>query len=317
MSAEPRLSVVLPVHDAETHLRMALTSILEQAFTDFEVIVVDDHSTDGSLEIVRELAAHDRRLRVVVLDEQLGVGGALNVGLARVTAPLVGRMDADDIARPERFAVQVAEMERDTSLGLLGSQIEVIGHDGAPEPMFPWALPLTHDETVWQLLFGTPICHPTVVMRTDVVRDLGGYDPGVVNEDMELWTRMAFVARMRNVDAVLLEYRMPAAVHAVKLAGWQPHITRVGQRYLERIVGVPVAEAVVLALRGIASERAPDDIDAALTNFAAASLLVHAYDRMRSVGVLSGDGLESVSGLVESHVQELAARAHVLVAGRV
>lgn len=296
---------------------MALTSILGQSFTDFELIVVDDHSTDGSLEIVRALATRDRRVRVVVLDEQLGVGGALNVGLACATAPLVARMDADDIARPERFAVQVAEMERDPSLGVLGSQIEVIGHDGTAEPMIPWALPLTHDETVWQLLFGTPICHPTVVMRTDVVRDLGGYDPGVVNEDMELWTRMAFVARMRNVDAVLLEYRMPAAVHAVKLAAWQPHITRVSQRYLERIVGVPVAEAVVLALRGIASERLADDVDAALTNFAAASLLVHAFDRMRSVGVLSGDGLGLVSGVVESHVQELAARAHGLVAGRV
>ena len=257
MSARPRLSVVMPVHDAEAHLRTAMTSILVQTFTDFEVIVVDDRSTDGSLEIVREFEAQDSRLRVVVLDEQLGVAGALNAGMVRATAPLVARMDADDVARPERFAVQVAEMDRDPSLGLLGAQIEVIGDDGAPEEMFPWGLPLTHDETVWQLLYGTPICHPTVVMRTDVVRDLGGYDPRFANEDMELWTRMAFVARMRNLDAVLLEYRMPAAVHAVKLAAWQPHIVRVSQRYLERIVGVPVAEAVVLALRGVAIE--PDD----------------------------------------------------------
>src|SRR4051812_27490893 len=147
MSAEPRLSVLIPVHDAELFVHEAITSILEQTFSDFEVIVIDDRSTDGSLDIVRECATQDSRLRVVALDEQLGVAGALNAGLAHATAPLLARMDADDIAHPERFEVQVAEMDRDPDLGVLGSQIRIIGLDGEPEELFPWELPLTHDET--------------------------------------------------------------------------------------------------------------------------------------------------------------------------
>jgi glycosyltransferase involved in cell wall biosynthesis len=317
VSAAPRLSVVVPVHNAEPYLDEAITSILGQTFADFEVIVVDDQSTDGSLDILREYEAQHSHVRVVVLDEHVGVAGALNAGIARATAPLVARMDADDVARPERFAAQVAEMDRDPSLGLLGSQIDVIGYDGAPEERLPWELPRTHDETVWRLIGGTPICHPTVVMRTNVVRDLGGYDRRFPNEDMELWTRMAFVTRMRNLDAVLLEYRMPAVVHTVKITAWQPHITRVSQRYLEQIVGVPVAESVVLALRGMEFGGEPDDVFAALAAFGAATTLVHAFDRMEILGMFAGDGLQQVSKLMLSDVQELAARAHVHIAGRV
>jgi glycosyltransferase involved in cell wall biosynthesis len=317
VSAEPRLSVVIPVRNAELYLQEALTSILGQTFTDFEVIVVDDHSTDGSHEILREYEAQDSRVRVVVHDERAGVAAALNTGIARASAPLVARMDADDVARPERFATQIVEMNRDPGLGLLGTQIHMIGRDGAPEATYPWVLPLTHDETVWRLLYGSPICHPTVMMRTHVVRDLGGYDPRFANEDMELWTRMAFVTRMRNLDTVSLDYRMPADVHAVKIVEWQPHITRVSRRYLEQIMGVPVAESVVLALRGIHANGEPGDALAALEALGAASLLVRSFARMQVLGMLRGDGLQQVSGLMLSEVQELAMGAHRHAAGRV
>jgi len=256
-------------------------------------------------------------VRVVELDDHVGVASALNAGVARAAAPLLARMDADDVARPERFAVQVAEMDGDPSLGLIGGQIRVIGRAGEPAAKFGWGLPLTNDETVWRLLVVCPICHPTVVMRTDVVRDLGGYDTRFANEDMELWTRMAFVTRMRNLEAVVLDYRMPAAVHAVKIAAWQPHITSVSQRYLERIVGVTVAEPAVRALRGIETGVEPDDAFAALEAFAAATLLVHAFDRMGALGMFAGDGLQRVSELLLSDVQELAVGGHIRIGGRV
>jgi glycosyltransferase involved in cell wall biosynthesis len=306
----PRLSVLLPVHDAEAHLRDAIASILGQTFADFEVIVVDDGSTDGSLEITRELGAEDRRLHVIPLEDRVGVAGALNEALSRASAPMVARMDADDVAHPERFAVQVAEMDRDPSLGLLGAQIRVIGDDGAEEKMFPWVLPLTHDETVWRLLYGTPICHPTVLMRTEVLREVGGYDSAFANEDMELWTRMAFVTRMRNLDAIVLDYRMPAVEHAERLAAWQPHISRVVQRYVERIIGAPVDEAVVLALRRVGLDHQPADAFEVLTRLSTASLLAQCFDRMTALGMFAGDGLRQVSELRDSDVQELAAGGH-------
>ncbi len=316
MSAPPRVSVVMPVHDAEQHLATAMASMLGQTFGDFELIVVDDASTDGSAEIVRRFAAEDDRVRTIALDEQLGVAGALNAGIACATAPLLARMDADDIARPERLERQVAEMEQDANLGVLGAQIEIIDDDGAPGESFGWELPLTHDETAWRLIFGSPICHPTVLMRTDIVREVGGYDPTFPNEDMELWTRMAFVARMRTLDAVLLDYRMPATTHAAKLAAWQPHITKVSARYLERILGTPVAHDAVRALRGQPAEGTGDLVFAALTQFTAASLLAEAFVRMRTVKVLCGDGLEIVRELMESQVHELATSAHLEVARR-
>jgi glycosyltransferase involved in cell wall biosynthesis len=307
----------MPVHNGEAYLHEALGSILGQTFSDFEIIVVDDQSTDASHEILRDYEARDSRVRVVVHHERAGVATALNTGIARATAPLVARMDADDVARPERFAMQIVEMDRDPSLGLLGAQIQVIGHEGAPEATHPWVLPLTHDETVWRLLYGSSICHPTVMMRTHVVRDLGGYDPRFANEDMELWTRMAFVTRMRNLDTVLLGYRMPSEVHFVKSVQWQPHITRVSRRYLERIVGVPVAESVVRALRGIHTDRESDDAFAVLAALGAASLLVQSFARMQILGMLGGDGLQRVSELMLSEVQELATVAHKHVAGGV
>src|SRR5439155_3331867 len=152
VSARPRLSVVMPVHNGETYLHDAIRSILGQTFADFEVIVVDDQSTDGSLEILRDHEAQDSRVRVVELDDHVGVASALNAGVARAAAPLLARMDADDVARPERFAVQVAEMDGDPSLGLIGGQIRVIGRAGEPAAKFGWGLPLTNDETVWRLL---------------------------------------------------------------------------------------------------------------------------------------------------------------------
>jgi glycosyltransferase involved in cell wall biosynthesis len=317
MSADPRLSVVIPVHDAAPFVDEAITSVLGQTFSDFELIVVDDRSTDGSLDIVRRYAAQDARVRVVALDEQLGVAGALNAGLEHAAAPLLARMDADDVADAERFAIQVAEMRRDPDLGVLGAQIRIIGLEGEPEERFPWVLPLTHDETVWRLFYGAPICHPTVVMRTELVRELGGYDPAFPNEGTELWTRMAFLTRMRNLDAELLAYRMPPAVHAVKRAAFPSNAARVAQRYIERIVGVPVAQPVVHALCRVgAGGRSYDAFDA-LTAVAAASLLVQSFERMQALGMFVGDGLQRVVELMGSHVQELAGGAHVDGAGRV
>jgi glycosyltransferase involved in cell wall biosynthesis len=317
MSADPRLSVLIPVHDAEPFVHDAITSILGQTFSDFEVIVVDDRSTDGSLDTVRELAAQDPRICVVALVEQRGVAGALNAGLAKASAPLLARMDADDVSHPERFAVQVAEMDRDPDLGVLGSQIRIIGLAGEPEEPLPWHLPCTHDETVWRLFYGAPICHPTVVMRTEVVRDLGGYDPTFPNEDTELWTRMAFATRMRNLDAVLLAYRMPPAVHVVKKASFPAQTVRVTQPYLERIVGVPVAQPVVRAICGVDDADPDHDAFDALTAFTASSLLVRCFEQMQGLGMFVGDGLQRVVELMGAHLQELAGGAHVHGAGRV
>jgi len=147
-------------------------------------------------------------------------------------------------------------------------------------------------------------------MRAAQVRSLQGYDPRFVNEDMELWTRMAFVTRMRNVDTVLMDYRMPAAVHAEKLAAWQPHIRRVSRIFIERIVGCNVAEGVFDALYATEPGAGIDDAAAAMDVLAASSLLRAVFDRMRLLNMLQNNGMEVIESWLAAESQERVVAIH-------
>ena len=116
MNRNPAISVVLPVYNAEAYVHEAVQSILAQSFTDFELIIINDGSTDGSGAILRELAARDARI-VLVERPNGGLVSALNAGLEMARADLIARMDADDVAMPERFALQHARMVQQLVLG--------------------------------------------------------------------------------------------------------------------------------------------------------------------------------------------------------
>lgn len=291
MSRPVELSVLMPVHNGERHLRHAIESILEQSFGDFEFIVVDDASTDASPDLLDEYARQDRRIRLTTLAEQAGVAGALNAGLEVASGSLIARMDADDIAYRSRFEVQLEEMRRDPATGLLGTQVRLVDDDANADPRFDWLLPTTHDGCVWQLLFGAPFCHPTVMMRTDVVRALHGYDVRFLNEDMELWMRMAFVTKMRNLDTELLDYRLSSvADDSEKSARLTLQSREVGRLHAERILGRPVAEGVIRALQ---HHRSTGAIDPTATDFealAASSLARELFEQLTRQGVLDGGG---------------------------
>ena len=128
MNQSPAISVVLPVYNAEAYVREAVESILAQTFTDFELIIINDGSTDGSGAILRELAARDARI-VLVERPNDGLVSALNDGIKIARADLIARMDADDVSMPERFALQHARMVQEPELAVLGSFICVAGTD--------------------------------------------------------------------------------------------------------------------------------------------------------------------------------------------
>ena len=132
----PRVSVVMPVYNAEGFVEAAARSILDQTFTDLELIAVDDGSTDGSGAILDRLAAADPRLRIV-RRPNTGVTGALNDGLAAARAPLIARMDADDVSAPTRLEKQLAYLDAHPDIGLLGCAWTTCPADGrriAPDP---------------------------------------------------------------------------------------------------------------------------------------------------------------------------------------
>ncbi|WP_129126149.1 glycosyltransferase [Geomonas oryzae] len=202
---KPAVTVLMPVYNGARYLREALDSILAQSFTDFELLVIDDGSTDGSPELVA--SCEDARIRLVRRERNMGLIATLNQGLELARADLVARMDADDVACPHRLERQVAEFRERPGLVLLGSDLEIIDAAGVPIGYEPKPV----DDVGLKLALSV-ICaigHPTVVFRREAVLKVGGYrEEFHAAEDYDLWTRLAVEGEFRNLPVPLLKYRI-------------------------------------------------------------------------------------------------------------
>jgi glycosyltransferase involved in cell wall biosynthesis len=180
-----------------------MESVFHQTYSDIEVIAVDDKSTDDSLAILHSIT--DPRLRVLSLPMNLGPAGAMNAGLDAARGEYIVRMDADDIAVPERVALQVAYMDAHPEVGASGGQVELFGtEDGA------WGFNLEPDACAAQLIFGVPVSQGASIMRRSVLEAHGlRYDPSWprIGEDWLFWVRMAPHTRFGNLNEVLIRYR--------------------------------------------------------------------------------------------------------------
>jgi glycosyltransferase involved in cell wall biosynthesis len=207
VNVAPTVSVVMPVYNAQGYLAAAVESILRQSLSDFELIAIDDGSTDGSLRILEEFAERDERVRIISRPNT-GIVGALNDGLAEVRGDFVARMDADDIALPRRFEFQLAYLRVHTDCVAVGSAILQIDPDGDPIGVQHWAE--THEEIDRLLLGGGGgLAHPTAMLRTASIRQIGGYRQKYQwIEDKDLWLRLAEVGRLANLPEPLLKYRL-------------------------------------------------------------------------------------------------------------
>jgi glycosyltransferase involved in cell wall biosynthesis len=195
------LSIVLPVRNGGRYLSEAIDSLLAQTFRDFELVVVDDGSTDKSAAIVE--AAGDPRVRLV-RQARRGLVEALRRGLAETTAPFVARMDADDVSLPTRLARQLDAVGE--GVALVGCGFEAIDAEG--RPIRSWLLPADDAALRRRLLLRNPFAHGSVVFRRQAVDSAGGYraDYGA-NEDYDLWRRVAREWRLAAVPEVLYLYR--------------------------------------------------------------------------------------------------------------
>ena len=200
------VTVLMPMYNAARHLRAAIESILAQTFTDFELLIVNDGSTDDSGAIARSYG--DPRIRIVDHERNLGVAPALNHGLEVATGDLVARQDADDRALPTRLAEQVAVMRSRSELALLGSQAFRIDERGRRVGVVNRGL--HHETAVWCHLFENPFIHTSVMFRRAIVRDLGGYEAAFdrMLEDHALWSRVLQRFPTLNLAARLVEYRV-------------------------------------------------------------------------------------------------------------
>ncbi len=208
----PRVSVLLPVRDAAATLDACLDSLAGQTLADHEVVAVDDGSRDGSGERLLARAAADPRLRVRRTPPR-GLVSALNLALAEARAPLVARMDADDVARRERLRLQVERLEEDVSVDILGCRVALAASSGPSagagmRAYVGWQNTLLDHEAMARDRFvESPLVHPSAAARRAALEGLGGWRDFDGPEDYELWLR-AFDAGLRfgKVDAVLLDW---------------------------------------------------------------------------------------------------------------
>ena len=261
----PAVTVLLPIWDAESHLREALDSVLAQTFDDFELLVVDDGSRDGGPDLVRGCA--DARVRLSSLGENRGLVAALNAGLVQARGRYVARMDADDVCLPTRLAEQVEHLDAHPALGGVSSAFETIDGngrvlgivDGRYRPVGPALLR-------WALHFGSFFCHPAAMLRRDVFDAVGSYDAEFAHaEDYDLWLRVVEKYPLDNLPRPLLRLRWHGDNVSVRhRETQQANARRALARSLRGLLGEDVPDAQLRILRDPAPPAcARDAVDAA------------------------------------------------------
>lgn len=201
----PRVSVLLPVRDGARFLDAALTSIRAQSLAAIEILAVDDGSQDETPGILARHASEDPRLTVLARPAE-GLVAALNLGLAAARAPLVARMDADDLAHPARLARQAAEFAARPRLAALGTACRLLDERGAARGVMRF--PERPEAVRAALRHANCLAHPSVMLRRDAALAAGGYRAAFpMAEDYDLWLRLAETHEVANLPETLLDYR--------------------------------------------------------------------------------------------------------------
>jgi hypothetical protein len=208
----PRVSVVMPVFNGETYLAEAVQSVLSQTLSEVELVVVDDGSSDGSREIVERFMGADRRVRLLVNEENQGISGALNRGWRAARAPYIARLDADDVAPRDRLSQQVRFLDAHPSVAVVGGTLITIDSHG--RPISTRRFPASNRAIQAALVRYNCFSHPSVTMRRSALEAVGGYRFRHI-EDYDLWLRIAERFELANLPAPMILHRLHLDQQAV------------------------------------------------------------------------------------------------------
>ncbi len=238
---DPEVSILTAVRDGRPHLEAAIASIRAQTLTRWEWILIDDGSRDGTTGLLERWAREDSRLRVVTTPPQ-GIVAALNHGLSLCRAPLVARMDADDVSHPDRLGAQAAYLRAHPSIVAADSRVQLLGgrRNAGMRAYVDWANDHSTPESIAGDLFvESPLIHPAVCYRADIVRDLGGYRAGDFPEDYDLWLGLHAAGHpLGKVPEVLLSWRdSPRRLTRSDPRYRRAAFTALKQRHLETLDG--------------------------------------------------------------------------------
>ena len=284
MPTAPLVTVLLAVRDGEAYLGTALASALGQTFSDLELVVVDDASTDATPEILAGIG--DSRLRTMRNDARLGLAGSLNRGLEEARGTYVARLDADDVAMPRRLEAQLARIRGASTVAIVGSCALELDGEGRVGRVH--VMPTGPVEVGWAALFSSPFLHPTVLVERGVL-DRNGlrYDTSFEeSEDYDLWSRLLEVADGDNLPEPLVLYRVHAEQASQRRRGLQRACQlRVARRAIAAVAPLLSPEEVELAWGvGAGEDVEPEAADAAVDAYVR---LVDAFERNAGRGARS------------------------------
>ena len=254
----PLVSVLMGVRNGLPYLPAALESILAQSFEDFELIVIDDGSTDGTWEVLEGMARRDARVVIKHQETNRGLTPTLNATIELARGAYLARMDADDLAERDRLGVQFELLEREQGLVLAGSNVMRIDEEGGTVAVTD--LPLEDSAIRAWCMFVNPIVHPSVMMRAAPFREQGlRYDESFeTTQDWELWTRLLACGRARNVRRPLVSQRQhDGSVSRTRRRLQRSNSRRVQVRYAKAVLGnaAPDREDFELMARGLLGDR--------------------------------------------------------------
>lgn len=206
----PKVSVILPVYNVAPHIEATLNSLLAQTFRDFELLVFDDCSPDGTAAVVERVAATDARLRFFRNPRNLGRAGTDNAALAYATGEYIAKMDGDDLCHPERLARQVAYLEQHTDINVVGSWMQNFGSS-----TYLNRYPAHPDDARVLTLFTLPTGNPSVMLRASLFREQGMHYDATLrqSEDYDFFGRYIGQLRLATLPEALIQYRVPPDAH--------------------------------------------------------------------------------------------------------
>ena len=303
----PKVTVLMPVHNGERFIERAIDSILAQTFTDFELLVIDDASTDATAGTVRGYG--DPRVRYVANERNLGLAASLNIGLRHARGAYIARLDHDDVSRPDRLAKQAGLLDERPATALVGSIARLIDETDQARGLV-WR-PLSDLAIRWHALLQNPFIHSATMFRLTAAVAAGGYrDDRPFAEDFDLWGRIMKAHEVCNLDAPLIDYRqrsdsiMATVEHQgpARMTALRRSMARVIRSNIDQELKFTIGDDDADLLAGLTVGLTPDELDRFLVLF---DSLRARFEQQRPDAAASDDYWRTIAGALDAIVYRL------------
>ncbi len=203
----PLVSIVIPVHNGEKYVRETLDSCIDQTYQNIEIIIVDDESKDGTLEILREYEKKDNRIQVISVSKQNGLGNVINIGIRQSKGEYIARIDADDVMYPTRLEKQVEYLNNNPKCIVVGGQIDIIDSQSKITGHREYAI--ENADIKKNMFLFQPFAHPAVTLRRYAVEAVGLYPENMWKvEDVKFFFLLSKQGAFHNISDTVIKYRM-------------------------------------------------------------------------------------------------------------